>query len=421
MNNLETFKEFLAQNEIQQMFMTGQAGTGKTYNLSELVEYCHKMNISFAVTAYTHKALGVLRERIGDNANFFTLDSLLNRFPTQNDEALKVAHVSSSFKSPGFKMIPSVLFVDEFSNVNAHCYELIKNNMLKVVFIGDMNQLLPINDICRVKPFGKFWIKLNKVHRQAEGNGILKVTSVLNRCIQFGEKFHGISANENVIKVEKAPKDCKILAYKNASVQSWNSFIQGRSHPIEDDKLFCASDSSEYDFIQRLDIDKCEDITISGPMSVIDKGILNRVFSSGITEIFRLRHSSGIEMNKLVIFGHQNYNDYINGLRKYAVGKNQNIKRITKCDSINNYAVVNYKEEIVIDRNRAWRDLKEAKDNIYCFDFNHSITTHKSQGSTYDNVYVDVSDLASCKRRNPELYLRLLYVALSRAKFNAYY
>ena len=43
-----------------------------------------------------------------------------------------------------------------------------------------------------------------------------------------------------------------------------------------------------------------------------------------------------------------------------------------------------------------------------------SCTVHKSQGSTYDTVFVDLGDLSVC--RNPADAARLFYVAFSRAR-----
>ena len=42
-----------------------------------------------------------------------------------------------------------------------------------------------------------------------------------------------------------------------------------------------------------------------------------------------------------------------------------------------------------------------------------AMTIHKSQGSTFETVYINLSDLGKC--RNPYVVSRLLYVAVSRA------
>ena len=47
--------------------------------------------------------------------------------------------------------------------------------------------------------------------------------------------------------------------------------------------------------------------------------------------------------------------------------------------------------------------------------FAHAMTIHKSQGSTYDTVYLDTEDLGMVANMDYIMYLRLLYVAVSRA------
>ena len=46
--------------------------------------------------------------------------------------------------------------------------------------------------------------------------------------------------------------------------------------------------------------------------------------------------------------------------------------------------------------------------------YTYASTINKAQGSTYDTVYIDLNDLAKCNDR--DLQLRLLYVAVSRAR-----
>ena len=48
----------------------------------------------------------------------------------------------------------------------------------------------------------------------------------------------------------------------------------------------------------------------------------------------------------------------------------------------------------------------------------YSSTVHKSQGSTYDNVFLHIEDLSACPTYTD--IPRLLYVALTRARNNVY-
>ena len=52
------------------------------------------------------------------------------------------------------------------------------------------------------------------------------------------------------------------------------------------------------------------------------------------------------------------------------------------------------------------------------FDRGYSTTVHKSQGSNYNNVYVDMYDINTCTDK--EQLRQLQYVALSRTRGNVY-
>ena len=52
------------------------------------------------------------------------------------------------------------------------------------------------------------------------------------------------------------------------------------------------------------------------------------------------------------------------------------------------------------------------------FNYGYAISVHKSQGTTIDNVFVDISNINTVRDKN-ELQ-QLQYVALSRTRGNAY-
>ena len=47
-------------------------------------------------------------------------------------------------------------------------------------------------------------------------------------------------------------------------------------------------------------------------------------------------------------------------------------------------------------------------------------TIHKSQGSTFDEVFINLSDFSYLARTNLNMYMRLLYVGMSRARYRVY-
>jgi hypothetical protein len=66
-------------------------------------------------------------------------------------------------------------------------------------------------------------------------------------------------------------------------------------------------------------------------------------------------------------------------------------------------------------RREAWVEFFKFKDETFA-DLRpvHASTVHRSQGSTYGKVFVDLTDIGRNTRR--DVLLRLLYVALTRAR-----
>jgi ATP-dependent exoDNAse (exonuclease V) alpha subunit len=74
-----------------------------------------------------------------------------------------------------------------------------------------------------------------------------------------------------------------------------------------------------------------------------------------------------------------------------------------------------------LTKKELWIELNNYS-NIYNPDltYSYAITVHKSQGSSYNNVFVDISDLSIAKSsKNPtKFYDRMLYTAISRFRKN---
>ena len=92
-------------------------------------------------------------------------------------------------------------------------------------------------------------------------------------------------------------------------------------------------------------------------------------------------------------------NVVINSKQYFLPDKVSNIKKLIKqYTSMGEYTKANAIKN-------TWVDLRP----------NFALTIHKSQGSTYDEVFIDLDDMKSIKDLR-EL-AKLLYVAMSRAKY----
>ena len=115
-----------------------------------------------------------------------------------------------------------------------------------------------------------------------------------------------------------------------------------------------------------------------------------------------------------------------------AIGKKQNIKidtyeievRPFNFIGVNGTFLVpsNYKYALIVAKEMAkkkkWREYYRIKEGLLDLRFNEASTIHCSQGSTYDRVFIHMTDLLTCKSYSTKA--RLLYVALSRAKNDVY-
>ena len=68
----------------------------------------------------------------------------------------------------------------------------------------------------------------------------------------------------------------------------------------------------------------------------------------------------------------------------------------------------------VLANDKNWKDYFNIKNNWLDLRPLHSSTVHKSQGSTYNVVFIDLDDIG--KNTNANSMARILYVATSRAK-----
>ncbi len=434
---LEMFEEFLEDDNAMEMYISGMAGTGKTTSMRELVEHCVAADIKCGVCAYTHKAVEVLRDKLPKADRFLlsTLHSYLKKQPTLDSGALKVSHVegNSQMGSPDSF---DVIFIDEYSMVGESDYNDIKELQqdrlfvdekgdrdirpgVKFVYLGDKNQLPPVKDDQVIYPKGKYQILLTKIYRQAGDSELIDTLVQLNGFLN-GDKPTPLKPHKNFIRGKDIVEEYKnfdrskcLLAYTNATVEQLNYQVQGYALPKEGDAIFSPGLRKNFTFIEQ--IEKAN--AIHGRKEILE---LNSKYKTLET----LHTMQGVKFYSVlekdiprtyaVVFGHDTYLKYSKALAADAVKTNRVIENSTGMNA-KDWSQSNWKDPMAIDRKEAWKKLMSFKEWVFCMDFAHAMTVHKSQGSTFERVYLDMEDLALCANRDYNMYLRLLYVAISRA------
>jgi len=424
------FKQFLDDSQAWDMYVSGAAGTGKTTSLAEYVQHCMDNEIPYIVCAYTHKACGILRSKLPPKAAVCTLHSFLGKRPIINTNATKKEHVNQSMKSSKIDRAPQVLFLDEYSMIGEKDYMDIREAQdsdydavpeLKVVWIGDEYQLPPVGDMPAVTPEGPYQLMLTK---QWRNDNPLQIP--LNALISYMDGADPAPLDSvpgyfergcDIVEEYKLGKsDCIMLAYTNRRVEELNAKIAGKLYPDESDTVFSPTTQKLYKFKEWVDAPQYIDLHYSDPLMLGSKfRTLENLVKSGLCRFAILEDEDGNVWQHAVMFGHYEYKVTKENLESEAVDSNKAIEAKYRGFKAAGWAKHNSQTKLARTRSKAWRDCLSFKDCVICIDFPYAQTVHKSQGSTYHTVMIDTDDLGMCADRNFAMYLKLLYVAISRA------
>lgn len=426
------FEEFIHDEEAWDMFITGRPGTGKTTSLGDMIQYCMDNQIEYTACAYTHKACNILRSKLPPKAEVRTLHSFLRKRPTINTLATKEKHIEKTVKV-GASDALTILFIDEFSMVGEEDLMDIRslqdpdydgNPGMKVVWIGDMNQLPPVKDMDAVVPREPYWQKLTKIYRQEAGNPLLDTIHELADIIEGIEDPHPLKRHETFVQQDdllegyrEDDSDKVILVYTNERVQDLNFEIMDRDYPIKNDRLFCNTSHGYYTLADTVPKEAISlvDRLWDDPLGFNSKyKTLEFLISMDICDFMNVVNGDGDTFTFPVIFGTYNYKQYLHQFGKAASEINYQIQREFTQNPAK-WAANNPHHKLARQRALAWRKYLTFKDTVLCMDFDKAMTVHKSQGSTFETVYLDVNNLEICKAKNFNLYARLYYVAVSRA------
>lgn len=429
MTTLTTFKSFYKDDAATDMYITGPAGSGKTTDLAALVQYCMDREIAYVVTAFTHKACGVLRSKLPKGAQVTTLHSFLKKRPMINTDAKRTKDATQNVVSASAEEV-EVLIVDEYSMIGERDLMDVRANqvldedtnreLLRVLWIGDSNQLPPVGDTQAIRPSGKYNVHLTKVYRNKA-----PLLEPLSQLIDFigGQPAEPLITNKCFIRgkdiIEEYQADpCTdkvVLAYTNERVESLNATLEGKTAPNELDTLTSPTTRLKYTYLA----ERQQVFEIQTPF----KGLLQ--LNSKYKTLEHLLKMDGIQFASVederedsyavaYVFGHYQYKCKKEAYIKAAVDLNNEIEKKFKTSAAL-WSKQNPDAPLAKKRAKAWRDYLTFNECVICLDFNHAMTVHKSQGDTYTNVYLDTEDISRCADLNYKLYLKLLYVGISRS------
>jgi ATP-dependent exoDNAse (exonuclease V) alpha subunit len=374
LNAADQLNEFLASDR-NEFCLTGQAGTGKTYMLYSILgdraKYC----------ATTNKAASVLRVLTGVADTIHSLLSLSVR----NDFKTGKTFLARSPKAKPY--CGQIIVIDEASMIDKQLYKIIREmcSESKVIYVGDDAQLAPVQGSnFSIFKLGIQTANLTQVMRSLDTPDITELSTALRAAVFSGVNL-AISNRPPAINRISGP-DAHTLITNMVQTDNWRSNIV---------LSFTNARAAEAITAIRKAANKPIDL-LPGDSVIVNSAFKARDGFIPTDSILQIEEISDIEGQPHLIDVKTDEGIFV------TYRDNARLQReIAAAGGAKNWDLYfRLKEEFI--------DLRHAE----------ALTIHKSQGSTFDTVFVDLGSLFSC--RNPDDRRRLLYVACSRPRRQLY-
>lgn len=397
--------DFLASGNSDEHTLEGPAGTGKTFVMKDFVSGL-KGKILF--TATTNKATKVLRNALTSEdykPECRTIFSALGLRLEANGEVKALAEPEDPVDLSQY----SCIVVDEASMEGKALRIPIKAEArggLPFIHMGDPAQLFPVkeglSEVWRLESKSK----LSTVMRH--GGEILgfcnKVRAMVDHpapCIRLQAANDGetgvwrdsaAQANASIIQAAEEGQfsdasRVKVIAWRNATVDRFNLLI--RQH------IFGPAASAQWLVGDRLILTSpAKDLESGRPIAhTDDEGVVERAEEAP----------------------HPLYPEYLCWRLVVALDENKTITLWAAHESSAVALERRVGELAEVARTlRQWKGFWDFKEAFHSCRHAYALTAHRAQGSTYQRVFVDASDILVNRSRNEAF--RCLYVAASRAK-----
>jgi GTPase SAR1 family protein len=400
----DKFFEFLFSPE-KEFIISGPAGVGKTYLMNYIVdntmpryhEMCRLVGIepeynSVTMTATTNKAAEVLSQ--ATNRPTSTVHSFFN-LTVKDDFTTGQTILKRTDRWVVHRN--NIIFIDESSMIDTELWKLLHEGTMdcKLVYVGDRHQLAPIMEsVSPVYRHNNPMVELLTPVRNAGQPALMDVCNQLRETVATGD-FQPIRLVPGVIDLlddrqiqaemanhfQRQTTDARVLAYTNKRVIQYNDHIRGmRALPPEFQRGELLVNNSAYHHRNGM-------LTVEAEVEVKR----NRGPSQMLIDE---KHQVFLDVNRL---------DLETSLGSFFPDVPFATDRSHLDQLLKYYA-----------RDKNWPAYFNLKNNVADLRPRDAATVHKAQGSTYDTVFVDLSNLSTCNIQNQ--VARMLYVAFSRAR-----
>lgn len=387
----EKIEKLLMTNR-SELIISGTAGSGKTYlikaikhivgqcnALHEAVGAVKKRTNAIYYTGTNNAAVEVLRSNGIHSAS--TIHSLLG-LTVMGKELVRLRNVKK-FEGNALIILDECSFVDR-TLINFLDEARENSSNLKIIYFGDKAQLPPIHSSDKtIFEIGIDQLDMTTVRRQDDNTPLYELCTYLRHAVLSGDHivdvrdWYGEPDVQHVdrstfvdmaIEAYKNKENVKVVTWTNPASLSLNEYIH---------EAVKGSGNTHFqvgDYIIANTFMKHRGMTIANG---------TRIMVEAMGKPYQCMDNPAIW-----------YADVMTHLPKDV----SNLPRELRVAVANNH---------LLDTESDFADICD-------FRLDYSCTIHKSQGQTFDTVFVDLDSLRGC--HDDDIFRRLLYVAVSRAR-----
>lgn len=404
------FTKFILDPNKKEFTITGFAGTGKSHLVLHLLAKLESIysiqqaitdvssnvpklsDMPVILTATTNEAASVLSDFT--NKPVVTIHSLLG-LKVKNDCTTGGTKLVKANDNVVFN---SIILIDEASYVGKNLRNMILKytSGCKIIYIGDSYQLVEVGqnsspvfeDVAEVA-------NLTTIHRYDANSDVAELSRLYREAIDTDVFPKFTLRGNNVFKISKQgfKEACESQEFiKNSNNQDLPNLIVGWTN-----KKVC--EYSNYINLHHFNTEKfCEGQTVVNNATLT---LPNRNMTIKTGERCTIKN-----------IGTEIFNFHGIDYREVSLSRYSESVRVPESD----HQLKSILKQKV--KAKEWHTYFKIKDFFADFRLPYSSTVYKAQGSTYNNVYIDLADIGKCN--NSTNVARMLYVGISRAKGNVY-
>lgn len=466
---LTLFKAWLLSGE-PEFYLDGIAGCGKSTQvaISLLPFYRDQYPEDIVqVIAPTHAAKQELQAKIDylNDEDFHTMHSYVGMAPETNEGAVDLNNLQRNRRIRE-AMQADVVIIDEAGMADEECAGVIKTlikteTVKRVIYLGDQHQLLPVKGkqiLCAPEGFKWHYVLRTNYRARKIPDVQQHVYDLYARMEKGGKAFRfAPEESENLHHVKIADMDIdprfdRALAFTRRGVQEFNEAVLGRGESRVGDIVFSPTSKKHYRIESQQSGDMAEMMKIrTARGKVLDdnsdkfhtRGFIGNLV--GTVEGLTLQKLQQVEVRGgewaavphtipewvFTSYGTHRHGAQLAACREGAIAANNRIVEAEPSyfagltgeqvhERIMQISQEHWSNPLVQARRKAWRKMYSWEQTILCVDAPFCTTVHAAQGATHRRSFIDHDDLKYA-RSHGDTYVRLLYVAISRATEGVYF